>query len=334
MECYRARIKLNTTEQVAPSTMFELGQQLVGERETKALTLARALFGASITDLRAAKAAADADPRNRFGTPEEALSFVEQAMGRARQAAPRWFARIPRSPLTPVPYDSFEAQGHPDARYEPAAKDGSHPARFRIDVTNLASLHRIEVEHTTFHEGIPGHHLQIGRDQDADAPGSSGTPGSSDQPTVLDVGGMSAYYEGWARYAESLADEMGLYSSDLDRFGAVSHLPTGLVVDPGIHAMGWTREAAMAWVSSKQVGFSPELIEAYVDRIAVCPGEMLSYGFGEREFLLLRREAEAALGSKFKIKTFHKRVLAQAVPLPMLREVVTRWIRETAGERR
>jgi uncharacterized protein (DUF885 family) len=281
-ECYRARIKLNTTEQVAPRAMFELGTQLVAEREAKALQLARALFGDGISDLRAAKAAVDADPRNRFATAEEALSFVDQAMGRARQAAPR----------------------------------------------------RIEVEHTTFHEGIPGHHLQIGRDQDADAPSSSGSSGSPDLPTVLDFGGMSAYYEGWARYAESLADEMGLYSSDLDRFGAVSHLPTGLVVDPGIHAMGWTRDAAMAWVSSKQVGFSPELIEAYVDRIAVCPGEMLSYGFGEHELLLLRHEAEATLGSKFDIKTFHERVLAQAVPLPMLREVVTRWIRQTANERR
>ena len=326
-ECYRARIRSNTTAQIAPREVYELGERQVAEREAKALQLARAVFGAGITDLRAAKAAVEADPRSHFNTTDEALRFVNQALARAQLAAPRWFARIPRSPLTLVPYDDFEAQAHPSGRYEPAAKDGSHPARFRIDTTNLAALQRIEVEHIAFHEGIPGHHLQIGRDQDL--------PEASDQPGVPDVGGLSAYYEGWARYAESLADEMGLYSSDLDRFGAVSHLPTGLVVDPGIHAMGWTREGAMAWVSSKQVGFSAQLIETYVDRIAVCPGEMLSYGFGEREFVALRREAEAALGPQFDIKVFHERVLAHgAIPLPLLRQVVTRWIRDTRNARR
>lgn len=122
---------------------------------------------------------------------------------------------------------------------------------------------------------------------------------------------------------------MGLYSSDLDRFGALSHLPTGLVVDPGVHALGWTRDVAIAWVTGKQVGFSAQEVEAYVDRIAVCPGEMLSYGVGEREFLALRREAEVALGAKFDIKVFHEHVLAHgAIPLPLLRTVITRWLRE------
>lgn len=321
-DCYRARIRLHTTEQVAPDEMYRLGERQVAEREEKALRLARAVFGEGIADLRAAKAAVDADARNRFATAEEALSFIGQALQRAQQAAPRYFVHLPRAPLTLVPYADFEAQTYPSARYEPAAKDGSHPARFRIDATHVQSLQRIEVEHTAFHEGIPGHHLQIGRDQEA-----------PEQPKALDVGGLGAYYEGWARYAESLADEMGLYSSDLDRFGAASHLPTGLVVDPGIHAKGWTREAAIAWVTSKQVGFSPQTVETYVDRIAVCPGEMLSYGFGEREFVTLRREAEKALGAHFDVKAFHERVLAQgALPLPMLRQIVTRWIHETQNK--
>jgi uncharacterized protein (DUF885 family) len=317
-DCYRAQIKLHTTQVLTAPEVYELGQRQVAEREAKALQLAGAVFGRGVSDLRAAKAAVDADPRSRFASADEALRFINQALTRAQHAAARWFARMPRAPLTLVPYDAFEAKAHPSARYEPAAKDGSHPARFRIDVTNFASLERIELEHTAFHEGIPGHHLQLGREQESPSP-----------QQVPDLGGLSAYYEGWARYAESLADEMGLYSSDLDRFGAVSHLPTGLVVDPGIHAMGWTRESAIAWVSSKQVGFSPEGVEAYIDRIAVCPGEMLSYGFGEREFVALRREAEAALGPKFDIKAFHERLLAHgALPLPMLREIVTRWIHD------
>jgi uncharacterized protein (DUF885 family) len=317
-ECYRAQLKAHTTQEVAPRELYELGQRQVAEREAKALRLARAVFGSGINDLRAAKVAVDAEPRNHFRSADEALAFTSQALTRAQQAAPRWFVRVPRSPLTLVPYDDFEAKAHPDARYEPAAQDGSHPARFRIDTTNFGSLQRIGVEHTAFHEGIPGHHLQLGRE--------SASPG---QQQVPDFGGLSAYIEGWARYGESLADEMGLYSSDLDRFGAASLLPTGLVVDPGIHAMGWTRENAAAWVTSKQIGFSPEEVEAYLDRIAVCPGEMVSYGFGEREFIALRHEAELALGPKFDIKAFHERVLAHgALPLPLLRAIITRWIRD------
>jgi uncharacterized protein (DUF885 family) len=288
----------------------------VAEREAKVLDLARSVFGEGISDLRAARTALDSDPRNRFTGPEEALSFVRQAMARAQQAAPLWFKRLPRAPLELAPYQDFEAQSRPSARYEPAATDGSRPARFRIDITHFAELQRAEVEVTAFHEGIPGHHLQLGLELDTKA-----------QHQAADPRGLSAYFEGWARYGEGLADEMGLYSSDLDRLGAVAHLPTGLVVDPAIHAMGWSRDRALAWTLSKQVAFSAEEAEAYVDRIAVCPGEMLSYGFGEHEFQALRREARAALGSRFDIKQFHDHLLARgALPLPMVREVILHWL--------
>lgn len=314
--CYRAQVRASTTYQLAPRAVYELGEKLVAEREAKVLQLARSLFGNGVGDLRAARAALDADVRNRFASTEAALTFVSLALRRAEQAAPRWFLRVPRTPLTLVPYQDFEAQGHPAARYEPAAADGSHPARFRIDVTNFASLQRADVEVTAFHEGMPGHHLQLGLEL-----------GKSAQPQAVDPRGLGAFLEGWARYGEGLADEMGLYSSDLDRLGAVAHLPTGLVVDPGIHAMSWSREQAVTWTLSKQVAFSAEEAEAYVDRIAVCPGEMLSYGFGEHELRALRLEAEKALGPRFDIKQFHAKLLAHgALPLPMVREIINQWI--------
>ena len=120
---------------------------------------------------------------------------------------------------------------------------------------------------------------------------------------------------------------MGLYRSELERFGALALLPTGLVVDPGIHALGWSRQQAISWVMAKQAGFSADDAAAYVDRIAVCPGQMLSYGFGELEILRIRREAETALGARFELAAFHERVLANGgITLPMLREVVSRWV--------
>jgi uncharacterized protein (DUF885 family) len=125
---------------------------------------------------------------------------------------------------------------------------------------------------------------------------------------------------------------MGLYSTDLDRLGAVAHLPTGMVVDPGIHALGWSRERAIAYVLQKQIGYTPDDAASYVDRIAIWPGQMVSYGVGELEILTLRRQAEAELGRRFDIKGFHECVLAHgAITLPMLRQAVTHWIAEESS---
>jgi uncharacterized protein (DUF885 family) len=316
--CYRSQIRVFTTTRLDPATIYERGQARVSEREAKALALANKLYG--VADLRAAKAAVEADPRNRFASREQVLEFVRAAFDRARSAAPRWFGSMPRGELELVPYDDFEAKARPGARYEPVSADGSIPARYRIDVTHFDTLERLDLELTTFHEGIPGHHLQLGLEREQKSERDRGDPA-----------GLPAFNEGWARYAETLADEMGLYSSDLDRLGATAHLPTGLVVDPGIHAFGWTRERAISWSLEKQVAFSPEDAAAYVDRIAVTPGQMLSYGTGELEFVSLRREAEAALGAKFDIKEFHDQVLAHGtIPLPVLREIVEEWIRRSS----
>jgi len=314
LACYRAQIKTYTTTELEPAALYRLGLERVAERETRALRLANALYG--VNDLRAAKLALDSDPRNRFASGDEALAFITEALGRARTAAPRWFSRSPHTELVLLPFNDAEAKTHPGARYEPAAKDGSHPAWYRIDVTNFAALRRSELEHITFHEGIPGHHLQMGLAQE-----------SFTEQERADSTCLGAFIEGWGRYSETLADEMGLYRSDLERFGAFALLPTGLVVDPGIHALGWTRQRAIDWVMAKQAGFSADDAAAYVDRIAVFPGLMLSYGFGELEITRIRQQAEVALGPKFELQAFHDRVLANGgITLPMLREVIRRWV--------
>jgi uncharacterized protein (DUF885 family) len=319
--CYRGSLRTYTTADIDPTTLYRRGEERVAEREARALALAHKLLGDGVTDLRAVKAMLDEDPRNRFAGPAEVLRFVGEALARAREAAPRWFVRTPRAAIALVPYDVFEAKSRPSARYEPAARDGSRPARYRIDVTNPESWRRVDLENTAFHEAIPGHHLQIGLGQEL--------PG---QHELVDISFTSAFAEGWARYGEGLSDEMGLYSTDLDWLGAVAHLPTGMVLDPGIHALGWSRERAIAYVLQKQIGFTPVDAASYVDRIAIWPGQMVSYGVGELEILTLRRQAEAELGRRFDIKGFHECVLAHgAITLPMLRQAVTHWIAEESS---
>jgi len=319
--CYRGKLKTHTTTDVEPAAVYQLGQDQVADREAKSLNLARKLLSKEVPTLRAAHALLEDDPRNHFASSAEVQRFVEDALARARAAAPRWFERVPRAPLSLVPYADFEAKTHPDARYQPAAQDGSRSAQYRIDVTNFGELRREGVQLTAFHEGIPGHHLQVGLEREM-------------QRGERPIGFMSAFLEGWARYGEGLADEMGLYSSDLDRLAAVSHLPTGLVVDPGLHVMGWSRDQAIAYALEKQMGFTPEAAAAYVDRIAVSPGQMVSYGFGELEIVELRRRAQAELGARFDIRAFHSCVLEHGtITLAMLKEAVGRWIEETKRAR-
>ena len=314
--CYRAQIAAYATPELDPPALFQLGQEEITKREAKVLALARNFLGTEVPDLRAAKLKLDSDPRNRMADRAEVLALVGAAIERARAAAPRWFARVPQAPLILAPFSDVEARSHPNGRYEPAEKDGSQPARYRIDVTNLDELKRADLEHTAFHEGFPGHHLQMQLAREL--------PGMHEYGEVAGVG---AFIEGWARYGEGLAEEMGLYTSDLDRLGALALMPTGLVVDPGIHALGWSRERAIAYVTEKIVGFSPEATAAYVDRIAVWPGSMVSYGAGELTIRRLRSRAQAELGERFDLRAFHELVLSQgAITLPMLSELVARWI--------
>jgi uncharacterized protein (DUF885 family) len=172
------------------------------------------------------------------------------------------------------------------------------------------------VESLSFHEAYPGHHLQIALAQER----------SAAHPVTRYIGN-SGFVEGWARYTETLANEMGLYSSDRNTLEMLSGLPTGMVVDPGIHAMGWTREEAIEYTLSKQTHWTPEAAATYVDRIVVWPGQMTTYGAGELEFIRLRRQAEAALGDDFDIKEFHDRALGNgSVTLGMLRRQISDWL--------
>jgi uncharacterized protein (DUF885 family) len=137
--------------------------------------------------------------------------------------------------------------------------------------------------------------------------------------------GNAGFIEGWARYTERLADEMGLYSSERNRLSLLARAGTGMVVDPGIHELGWSREEAIAYVTRRQM--SAEDAAAYVDRIVVWPGQMTTYAAGELEILRLRERARTALGARFDIRRFHDRVLEDgSVTLAMLGEKIVRWI--------
>jgi uncharacterized protein (DUF885 family) len=204
--------------------------------------------------------------------------------------------------------------------YSSGSVDGSRPGTYEIGTYRPETISRAGVEATAFHEGYPGHHLQM----------SVAIFGGDVHPILryMYVAGMA---EGWGLYCERLADEMGLYSSDLDRLGMLSNeamRAARLVVDPGMHALGWSREQAVAYMLD-HTAESRGSVESEVDRYIAVPGQATAYLTGSLEIQRLRRVAEQELGDDFDIKGFHDRVLGNgAVSLPMLGDEIAVWIEE------
>jgi uncharacterized protein (DUF885 family) len=317
--CYQALIRLNTTLPYRPKEMFEAGEQAVALRESRIAEIGKRVFGTS--ELAEIHKRLRSESSNRFATRDELLVYTTSAIERARTVVPRWFNKLPQAVVVIKPVPEYQEQSS-TARYTPASDDRTLPGTYFVNLFQPEKQSKGATESVAFHETYPGHHLQIALAQEQ----------ISAHPLLRYIGN-SGFIEGWARYSETLAVEMGLYSSDLNTMEMLSGLPTGMVVDPGIHAMGWTREQAIQYTLSKQVGMTPEEAGAYVDRIVVWPGQMVTYGAGELEIVRLRGEAERALGKDFDIRAFHDHVIGRgAVTLTMLRAQVREWIKEQSAK--
>ncbi len=258
------------------------------------------------------------DQELRFTSAEEVRDAAQEAMDRAKAAIPDWFGRLPIADCVMAEVPQPGAEDAPLAFYLPPAIDGSRPGTFFINTTEPTTRTRYESEALAFHESIPGHHLQLAISQELE-----------DIPEFRKLALVTVYAEGWGLYTERLADEMGLYTSDLTRMGILSFdswRAGRLVVDTGIHALGWGRQQAIDYLAAN----SPQAannIENEVDRYIGWPGQALAYKIGQREIFRLRESAKSRLGAKFDIKDFHDVVLGSGlVPLPILRNLIDEWV--------
>lgn len=314
-ECYRARIRDFTTLTLDPAEIHRTGLEQIARIEAEAKSIAERLFGPG--DMAALWRRLRDDPGTRFESRREVLDTAEAAVARARAALPLWFGRLPRAEMIVDPCLEFEERSGCPNSYQSPAQDGSRPGRWRIN-TNPGRASRVDLESIAFHEGYPGHHLDISLNQER--------PGAHPVTRIL---GNSGFSEGWGLYAEELADEMGLYSGDLARLGRLSSAAlraARLVVDPGLHPLGWSRERAIEYMLAHTV-LSRGAVTSEVDRYIINPGQATAYMTGRLEIARLRAEAERRLGPRFGIRAFHDQVLANGgVPLMFLREAVERWI--------
>ncbi|MBA2457611.1 MAG: DUF885 domain-containing protein [Gemmatimonadales bacterium] len=310
-DCYQVSFRAITSLNRSPRETFSRGQERVAKNEREMGELGRKELGTE--DVATLLKRVDTDTANRFRSREEMLAFTETVVARAKAALPRWFGRLPKAPATVRPHPDFLGADAPD-QYNAPAQDGSRPGVYLINLNQPEKKLRSRTEVTAFHELYPGHHLQIALAQEQPA-----------THPISQLVGTTAFAEGWGRYAESLAEEMGLYTTTYARIARRSWPAHGMVVDPGLHLFGWTRDSAIRYVRN---GGWPEA-ESLVDRVVVWPGQLTAYDTGALELMALREQAQRELGERFDIREFHDRVLANgAITLPMLRQIIEHWIAE------
>ncbi len=309
-EWYRRAIKRHTSVDMTADEIHEIGLAQIRKLDDEYRELGAEALGTS--DLKEIYARLRDDPELHFETGEEVRAASEIALAKAKATMGDWFGRLPQA-------DCFvqETPSGPTAFYFPPATDGSRPGTFFVNTSDPKSWGRYEIEALAYHEGIPGHHLQLAISGEL-----------TDVPDFRKHAGVTAYAEGWGLYTERLADEMGMYSGPLERMGMLSadSMRAGrLVVDTGIHAKGWTRQQAIDFMANN----SPlhlGTIEPEIDRYIGMPGQALAYMIGRLEIVRMRKEAEAAMGDRFDIKGFHDTVLCSGlVPLGTLDRMVKEW---------
>ena len=250
------------------------------------------------------------DPQHYPKSGDELLGRASWIAKRVDGVLPRFFGTLPRQPFGVAPVPDELAPFYTSGRYVPAPADGDQAALYWVNTCQLESRAWYALPALTLHEAVPGHHLQMALAAE-----------NRDQPAFRRVDGLSAHSEGWALYAEFLGTEMGIYQTPLEEFGRASYemwRAARLVVDTGLHVMGWTRGQAQAFLR-EHTALSEHEVTTEVDRYIGWPGQALSYKVGEMRFRALRREQEAKWGARFDLRRFHDRLLAQGcVPLPML----------------
>jgi uncharacterized protein (DUF885 family) len=315
-EAYARVVRAHTTLELAPAEIHAIGLAETERIDAEFRDLGERLLATS--DQAVVLARLRADPSLHFATADEVFAAAQDALDRANAAIPEWFGRLPKAPCTVEAMPAHEAAHSTIAYYRQPAADGSRPGTYFVNTSAPETRPRYEAETLAFHEAVPGHHLQIAIAQELD-----------DLPAFRRLHGATAYVEGWGLYSERLSAEMGLLGSDIARFGVASYdawRACRLVVDTGLHALGWSRDEAIAFLVD-HTALATNNIANEVDRYLAMPGQALAYKLGQREILRLRDRARTTLGGRFDIRGFHDAVLGEgALGLTTLAGVIDRWI--------
>ncbi len=318
---YTACLRRYTSLDLTPGEVHQTGLAEVARIRTEMAGVMRSVgFQGS---LRAFSDALRSDPRFFVETPDQLLKEVAYLMKRIEGQLPGLFKTLPRTPFGMREIPDYLAPTSTSAYYFLPAGDGSTAGFYYVNTYDLKSRPLYEYEALSMHEAVPGHHLQLALQLEL-----------TDVPSFRKWGETTAFVEGWALYAERLGLEMGFYKDAYTNFGRLVYemwRAARLVVDTGLHAFGWTRQQAIAYLA-ENTALSLLNIANEVDRYISWPGQAVAYKIGELKIRALREQAEQALGTRFDVREFHDVVLrAGGIPLVVLEQTVTAWIQSAAG---
>lgn len=312
---YAFRVKDSTTTDLTPAQIHELGLAQVREIEGRMKEVAAKL---GYQDMKAFNAAIKADPKLHAQSRKQILDLYTKYIDQMYIKLPDLFGRMPKAKLIVLPVEEFREKEASGASYQAPALDGSRPGHVMVNTGEFANRLLLDIETTAYHEGVPGHHMQIALAQEL-----------PELPPFRQNEYFTAFTEGWALYSERLGKEVGFFQDPYSYYG---HLQDDmlrairLVVDTGLHSKHWTRQQVVDFFHDH----SPEdevSVQSETDRYISWPGQALGYKIGQLEILKLREYAKEQLGTKFDIRAFHDQVLGGgALPMDVLKERIEAWV--------
>jgi len=318
---YAFHVRWQTTTNLTPQQIHEIGLSEVKRiRLEMDKVIASAGFKGSFHDFTEVLRT---DQRFYYDRADDLVNGYRIITKKIDPELAHLFGKLPRLPYGVCVIPEFKAPSQTTAYYQPGAPSAGRPGCYFVNTFNLHARPKWEMEALSLHEAVPGHHLQLSLGQEME-----------NVPEFRKHLGYSAFVEGWALYSESLGEELGMYKDPYSKFGQLSYemwRAVRLVVDTGMHAMGWTRQQAIDFFR-ENTGKTDQDITVEVDRYIVWPGQALAYKIGQMKIRELRSQAEKKLGERLDVRKFHDAVLEEgAVPLSVLEARIKRWMDEQVG---
>jgi uncharacterized protein (DUF885 family) len=314
-ERYAFQVRNMTTTEKTPQEIHDIGLAEVARIESEMLAIAKKL---GYADLKSFNQAVEAKAELKAKSPQHMIDLFTKYIDQMNARLPQLFGRLPKAKLEVLPVQPFREKEAAGASYETGSPDGARPGRVYVNTYEATSRKTLSFESTAYHEGVPGHHMQLSIQQEL-----------PELPPFRQQGGYTAFIEGWALYSERLGKEVGFYQDPYNDYGRLNDemlRAIRLVVDTGLHHKRWTRDQVVQFFRDHSAVDEVE-IQSETDRYIVWPGQALAYKMGQLKILELRERAQKELGAKFDIRRFHDEVLgAGALPLQELEERIAAWI--------
>jgi uncharacterized protein (DUF885 family) len=314
---YKFAVEQQTTTNKSPEEIHQLGMAEVKRIEGEQGKIAQQL---GYKDLAAMRAAIKDDPKVHATSRQQILDLYKKYIAQMQPKLPELFGLLPKTNVEVVPVEEYREKEASGAAYNQGTPDGKRPGRVYVNTGDFANRLTLNIETTAYHEGVPGHHMQIAIAQTL-----------PDLPPFRQQAGYTAYIEGWALYSERLGKEVGFYQDPLSYYGHLSDellRADRLVLDTGVHYKHWTRQQMVDFFHEHSSQDEPS-IQSETDRYIAYPGQALAYKLGQLKILELRERAKTQLGDKFNIRDFHDEILnGGALPLDVLDARVNGWIGE------